>query len=157
MFDCWPASLDWRFPSSDCGLRQPVRTMILLFLSIAWCCPCRPTVCMASRVFDVLPTTYPSTTVLVIWQPCALQMCPNYDRLRLRTCPSSSRIMSSSCRMLSSVLSSPPAHFRGCYLLLIAHLQCASFCSVIQHRPYQCLNQSHCQCNWDGPSLPQAG
>ena len=31
MFDCWPASLDWRFPSSDCGLRQPVRTVILLF------------------------------------------------------------------------------------------------------------------------------
>ena len=64
MFDCWPASLDWRFPSSDCGLRQPVRTVILLFLSTAWCFPCRPTVCVASRIFDVLPTTYISTTNL---------------------------------------------------------------------------------------------
>ena len=97
MFDCWPTSLDWRLPSSDCSLRQPVRTMILLFVSIALCCPCRPTVCVASSVFDVLPTTYPSTTVLVIWQPCALQRCPKYDRLRLRTCPSNSRIL---CQVL---------------------------------------------------------
>ena len=83
---------------------------------------------------------YPSTTVLVIWQPWARQRCPKYDRLRLRTCPSNSRIMSSSCRMLSSVLSVQPAHFRSWYLPLIAHLQCPSFCSVRQHRPYQCLN-----------------
>ena len=39
--------------------------------------------------------------------------------------------------MLSSVLSIHPAHFRWCYLPLIAHLQCPSFCSVrhIIHRP----------------------
>ena len=49
-----------------------------------------------------LPSTYPSTTVFVIWQPWSLQRCPKYDSLR--TCPSNSRFMSSSCRILLSVL-----------------------------------------------------
>ena len=44
-----------------------------------------------------LPSTYPSTTVFVIWQPWSLHRCPKYDSLRLRTCPSNSRFISSSC------------------------------------------------------------
>ena len=47
-----------------------------------------------------LPSTYPSTTVLVIWQSWSLQRCPKYESLRLRMCPSNSRFMSSSCRIL---------------------------------------------------------
>ena len=51
-----------------------------------------------------LPSTYSSTTVLVIWQPWSLQRCPKYESLRLRTSPSNSCFMSSSCRILLSVL-----------------------------------------------------
>ena len=51
-----------------------------------------------------LPSTHPSASVLVIWQPWYLQRCPKYERLRLLTCPINSRFMSSSCRILMSVL-----------------------------------------------------
>ena len=51
-----------------------------------------------------LPSTYPSTTVLVIWQPWSLQSCPTYESLRLRTYPRNSRFMSSYCRILVSVI-----------------------------------------------------
>ena len=46
-----------------------------------------------------LPSTYPSTTVLVIRQPWSLQRSPKYDSLLLRTCPSNSRILSRYCRI----------------------------------------------------------
>ena len=48
MFYRWPPSLDWRVVSSGCGLRKPVCTVILLFLSTAWCCPRTMSVTFAS-------------------------------------------------------------------------------------------------------------
>ena len=50
-----------------------------------------------------LPSTYPSTSVFVIWQPWSLHRCPKYDSLSLRTCPSNSRFISSYCVILLSV------------------------------------------------------
>ena len=39
-----------------------------------------------------LPSTYSSTTVLVIWQPRFLQKCPKYESLGLRLRTSSSNV-----------------------------------------------------------------
>ena len=45
---------DWRVVSSGCGLRQPVRTVMLLIVSTVWCLCI---VFVASRVFAFLPRT----------------------------------------------------------------------------------------------------
>ena len=78
------------------------------------------------------PSTYPSSTVLVIWQPWSLKRCPPFESLRLRTCQSNTRFMPSSCIILLSVTfihpaytlhSTPKTHFHWRYLPFTSQLQ----------------------------------
>ena len=133
-----------------------------LSVSTVRCCQC--IVFVASRVFVFLPRTL----LLLCSLSGSRDLCKGYQSMKVCVCERA-QVTHALCQVLVEYCcqlflhpaithqSSPKPHFHCRYLTFISHLQSPSLCSVRQNRPYQCLNQSRFQCDWDGPILPQLG